>query len=158
MNKAFLDETNERGRRLSKYLRLFFNAAVPENELKRPSWASSQDTAKRSVNKLLSYDFDVRGHTMVWDRWDKLPPAFETDYAVNDPKRMETETLAHIREIGNAFSGYLREWDVANEILQNNKMRSILGDETLVKWYQEAKKADPHAVLYLNENTVGHNV
>ena len=155
VNKAFLDETNERGRLLSKYLRLFFNAAVPENELKRPAWASSQDTAKRSVNKLLSYDFDVRGHTMVWDRWDKLPPAFETDYAINDPKRMETETLAHISEIGSAFSGYLREWDVANEILQNNKMRGILGDETLVKWYQEAKKADPHAILYLNENTVG---
>lgn len=155
VNRTFLDESSARGRLLSKYLRLFFNAAVPENELKRPSWVSSPAVAKQSVNKMLSYDLDVRGHTMVWDRWDKLPSNFETDYAANNPAQMETETLAHINEIGSAFSGYLQEWDVANEIMQNHKMRDILGDKTLVKWYQEAKKADPHATLYLNENTVG---
>ena len=155
VNSTILDETSGKGRNINKYLRLFFNAAVPENELKRPSWASDRITAKRCVNKMLSYDLDVRGHTMVWDKWDKLPPEFESDYSINDPERMETETLAHINEIGSAFSGYLRDWDVANEIMQNHKMRSILGDETLVKWYQAAKEADPNAVLFLNENTVG---
>lgn len=155
VNSTILDETSEKGRNINKYLRLFFNAAVPENELKRPSWASDREKAKRCVNKMLSYDLDVRGHTMVWDKWDKLPPEFESDYSINDPERMETETLAHIDEIGSAFSGYLRDWDVANEIMQNHEMRSILGDETLVKWYQAAKEADPNAVLFLNENTVG---
>ncbi len=155
VNSTILDESSEKGRNINKYLRLFFNAAVPENELKRPSWASDREKAKRCVNKMLSYDLDVRGHTMVWDKWDKLPPEFKSDYSINDPERMETETLAHIDEIGSAFSGYLRDWDVANEIMQNHEMRSILGDETLVKWYQAAKEADPHAVLYLNENTVG---
>ena len=154
VNRSGALGNDDNSRLTLKNLKRFFNSAVPESELKRPVFADEPEVSKASVNKLLSCGVDVRGHTMVWDRPDKLPDTFAT-YITADPKRMELETLEHIRKIGTMFSGYLDDWDVANEIMQNHYMRDVLGDETLVKWYQTARQADPHAVLYLNENTVG---
>jgi len=134
-----------------------FNLIVPENTMKweniRPNvdfwnWPDLDAmVAFAEKNKML-----MRGHTFVWHQQN---PAY-----VNNLKTRE-EAIAlldgHITAVMTRYKGRIAEYDVANEVLnENGTMRETLWYKTIGPDYVDiafaiARKADPEAKLVLND-------
>nr|WP_297422324.1 endo-1,4-beta-xylanase [uncultured Actinotalea sp.] len=154
-----------------------FNSITPENDMK---WAEIHPEPD-------SYDFsgadavvafakannqEVRGHTLLWHSQN---PQWVTDGGSTwscDEARDVLED--HVRTVVGRYAGEIYEWDVANEIFQDDwdnggvRLRTeanpflkacaedpvaLIGD--VFRW---AHEADPEAVLFLNDyNAEGVN-
>ena len=144
VNKAFLDETNERGRRLSKYLRLFLTLRCRKNELEAAFVGVESGHRKAEV----STSCCPMTLTCAGTRWfgtggiscrRRLKPIMRLMTLSGwRQRRWRTFVRLAVRFRAICASGMLRM-----KFCRITKCASILGDETLVKWYQEAKKADP---------------
>jgi endo-1,4-beta-xylanase len=97
-------------------------------------------------------DIPVRGHTMVWPGWKRLPPAVKE--LESDPSALREAIREHILTVGTALRGKVVDWDVVNEPFINNDLLKILGETEMAEWFKIARQADPTAKLYLNETSV----
>lgn len=140
------------GERYRKEITALFNQAVDEGELKWPQWESSRETAAKIAEWCLANGISMRGHNLVWERWDRLPKDIEE--LSKDKDALSKRILEHIREETVFFKGKLPDWDVVNEPIPNTTLRDILGKTAMTEWYREAKKNDPAAVLYVNEYSI----
>jgi len=131
-----------------------FNAAVPENDLKWPALAGDWEgfTVERAV-RLLEWakgnQLFMRGHTLIWPNWQFMPVEMETLKA--QPDAMVRKIDKHIQMIATRTRGLVGDWDVVNEPRTNRVVQDLVGDGILADWFKAAAKADPDAVLYLNE-------
>lgn len=158
--------SNSENERYQKEVARLFNRVVFENDLKWGPWEEGasnsgywrRDYVKGAMEWLRARDIDVRGHNMVWGTWRYLPA--EVKALSSDPKALESKIEERIADVGGAMKGQVVEWDVVNEPVPEHQLTDILGRSAMVTWYQAARKADPTALLFVNDypgpDTVGH--
>ena len=154
-----------------------FNSVTPENDMKWAELHPEPDVydfsgADAVVAFAKANGQEVRGHTLLWHNQN---PDWVNE-ASGDWTCAEARDVLedHIRTVVGRYAGDIYEWDVANEIIQDDwdvggvKLRTeanpflkacsedpvgLLGD--VFRW---AHEADPEAVLFLNDyNAEGIN-
>lgn len=167
LSNSSLSETKEVGNQ--------FNMLVAENEMKfdalEPQRGSfSYQSADALVLFAQQHDMAVRGHCLVWH--SQLPQWVSSDGKKNDMNWSRTEALQimekHISEVMKHFKGKVREWDVVNECLDDDQQtvrtnptaydlrtqsvwHRAIGDDYIDSAFVYAHRADPEALLYLND-------
>ncbi|KAG9185616.1 endo-1,4-beta-xylanase [Alternaria panax] len=135
-----------------------FGQVTPEYTMK---WKETQpqrnvftlDPADNLVKWAVANQKSIRGHTLLW--WDSIP-----DYvkAIKDKQGMRDAITDHVTKLvgRDGWKGKIRAWDVVNEAIDGNHMRSnafydVLGDEYIKVAFEAARAADPAAKLYIND-------
>ena len=154
-----------------------FNMLVAENEMKMDALQPSKgqfsfSAADGLVNLALNNGMTVRGHCLVWHQ--QQPQWVSSDGKKNDKNWSRTEALAimknHITTVMQHFKGKVVEWDVVNECLDDdqsivrsnpegyslrqNVWQRAIGDDYIDSAFVYARRADPSAILYLNDYDV----
>ena len=154
-----------------------FNMLVAENEMKmetlQPSKGSfSYGSADQLVTLAKNNKMAVRGHCLVWHT--QQPTWLSSDGKKNDKNWTRQEALDimknHITNVMKHFKGKVTEWDVVNECLDDDqsiirtnpdgyKLRPTvwqlaIGDDYIDSAFVFARRADPTALLYLNDYDV----
>ena len=154
---------------------LQFNMMVCENEMKMESLQPSKGSFSfGSADQLVSFaqknNMTVRGHCLVWH--SQQPTWLSSDGKKNDKGWTRDEALDimknHITKVMQHYKGKVREWDVVNECLDDNqttvrtnpdsydlRKQSVwqlaIGDDYIDSAFVFAHRADPDAILYLND-------
>jgi len=131
-----------------------FNLAAIENSLKWKQWDAWPQNQVRTLNALRwlkKESIPARGHVMVWPGHRYLPEWVSELANQENPEALRGVIDGHIREMGYASKGLVRDWDVLNEVFDNRDLTNALGDEEMVKWFQAAKRAIPEAKRYYND-------
>jgi endo-1,4-beta-xylanase len=130
-----------------------FNSLTPENAMK---WSVIHplpgkwdwEEADALVEMATATRRRVRGHPLVWDQ--QLPGwAGEGD--------VEANLRRHIRTLATRYRGRIAQWDAVNEPLEDDGrltpsvFQKAMGEEWIDVAFDEARKADPEAELFLNE-------
>jgi autotransporter-associated beta strand protein len=162
-----LSETKEIGNQ--------FNMLVAENEMKFDALEPSRNQfsyggADNLVQFAQKHDMTVRGHCLAWH--SQLPEWVSSDGKKNDKKWSRQEALSilenHISHVVKHFKGKVSEWDVVNECLDDNqttvrtnpngydmRQQSVwmqaIGEDFIDSAFVYAHRADPEAILYLND-------
>ena len=140
-----------------------FNEVVFENDLKWPAWEqhwySTWTEIATAVQWLQARDISIRGHNLAWPGWSYSPPDLEPNQG--NPNYLKTRIRNHLQHIltypgvGSACA----DWDVLNEITQNNDYANALagtpgyvtGREIYPEIFRQADSLVPGSVLYLND-------
>ena len=165
--KGYQSDRDEAGRQ--------FNMMVCENEMKMETLQPSKGSFSfGSADQLVSFaqknDMAIRGHCLVWH--SQQPTWLSSDGKKNDKGWTRDEALElmknHITEVLQHYKGKVREWDVVNECLDDNqtsvrnnpdsydlRKQSVwwqaIGDDYIDSAFVYAHRADPDALLYLND-------
>lgn len=151
-----------------------FNICVAENEMKPDALQPNQGrfewyNADKLVNLAQKNNMRVRGHTLVWHQ--QLPTWMSSDGKKNDKNWTRQQALdimkKHITTVMQHFKGKVYEWDVVNEMLDDDQsivrtnpdsynLRSnvwlkAIGEDYIDSALVYAHRADPDAKLYINE-------
>ncbi|HAU36748.1 MAG TPA: hypothetical protein DCX07_03400 [Phycisphaerales bacterium] len=140
-------------RYMSEFLRLF-NSMVHEGALKWPYWEKNRQSAIDSIDWFRAHGLEVRGHNLMWPRWDRTPwreDKGKWKQLESDKDNMRKLFLDHIQDEAGTLKGKINEWDVINEPWSHYHFMELLGDEVIIDWFQAAHQADPGARLVLNE-------
>lgn len=154
-----------------------FNMLVAENEMKMDALQPSKGTfsfgsADQLVTLAKNNKMAVRGHCLVWHT--QQPAWVSSDGKKNDKNWTREEALdimkTHITNVMKHFKGKVTEWDVVNECLDDDqsiirsnpdgyKLRPTvwqlaIGDDYIDSAFVYARRADPTALLYLNDYDV----
>lgn len=141
-----------------------FNMITPENGMK-PHFIHPQKDVYSFVEMDLlvdiaeQNDMAVHGHTLVYE---KSNPKWISDAPKEELKNIMVD---HITTIVERYKGRVAEWDVVNEPLANRQSvfrgerlglentvwYEAMGEEYIDIAFKAAHKADPEAILYLNE-------
>lgn len=139
--------------RYNEIIETRFNRVVMENDLKWGPWENwDRSTTLGALHWLRVRGIDIRGHCLVWPSWTHTPDDLKAHR--DDPEYLESRVLNHIEDEAGALAGMLVDWDVINEPYWNHDVMDILGDETMVDWYEKTREMDSTAVLYLNDNNI----
>ena len=166
LNNENLGETKEVGKE--------FNMLVAENEMKWDALEPSRNSfSYGSADNLVSFaqrhDMTMRGHCLAWH--SQLPTWVSSDGKKNDKNWSREEALEilknHIEKVVKHYKGKVAEWDVVNECLDDDqsiirtdpdayKLRQsvwtlAIGEDFIDSAFVYAHRADPDAVLYLND-------
>ncbi|MEQ1851330.1 MAG: endo-1,4-beta-xylanase [Chthoniobacteraceae bacterium] len=126
-----------------------FNKATIENDLKWPEFERNRQRALDAVKWLREAGIAVRGHTLLWPGWDRLPKDVAALQA--RPEELRKRILDHVRDEVTAFKGQIAEWDVVNEPVSNTDVQRVLGDGILADAFRLANEIDPQARLFIND-------
>lgn len=152
-----------------------FNMLVAENEMKPEAFGGQNGnfnyfTADKIVKFANRKKMAMRGHCLVWH--SQLPGWISSDGKQNDKGWTREEALEimknHITNVVGHYKGMVREWDVVNECLDDNQstvrtkpdsydMRKnsvwqiAIGEDYVDSAFVYAHRADPDAILYLND-------
>ena len=152
-----------------------FNMMVCENEMKFDALEPSKNSfsfgsADNLVNLAQQHQMAIRGHCLVWH--SQLPTWVSSDGKKNDKGWTREQALDimknHITKVMQHYQGKVREWDVVNECLEDDqtiirtnpdsyalRKQSVwqlaIGDDYIDSAFVYAHRADPEAVLYLND-------
>ena len=140
-----------------------FNAAVSENALKwdgwEEGWAGSTGQIVNGVEWLDNQGIDVRGHTLVWPGWDKMPDdILENQNNITYIKNRIDERLESML-LHPVLGELVTEWDVINEVtfvrdLENafkNTPGYNTGRELYTEIFNKTTELRPNNVNYLND-------
>lgn len=137
---------------------------VPESELKwlavRPKPDAFNFTGPDWLMQFaISNNMLFRGHTLVWH--EALPAWFQS--TVNS-SNAEATLKKHISTVVGHYAGKMHSWDVVNEVilpwnnqpdgLRNSPWLKLLGPGYIDLAFREAAKADPKALLVLNQDRI----
>lgn len=140
-----------------------FTSLSAENQMKWDHLRPDQDTyafddADAIVEFAQANGQVVRGHTLLWHSQnpDWLSNGDFTADELRDILRDHVETVV------GRYAGQIQQWDVANEIFDDNgNLRTQdniwireLGPEIIADAFRWAHEADPEAELYLNDYSV----
>ena len=151
-----------------------FNICVAENEMKPDALQPNQGqfefyNADKLVELAQANNMRVRGHTLVW--YQQNPGWLSSDGKKNDKNWTREQALEimknHITTVMKHFKGKVYEWDVVNEMLDDDQsivrtnpdgynLRSnvwykAIGEDYVDSALVYAHRADPDAKLYINE-------
>jgi GH35 family endo-1,4-beta-xylanase len=139
----------ENGERYRETIRTWFNKAVLENDLKWPQWEANPQKALDALEWMREHEIPVRGHTLVWPGWKRMPA--DVQQLAGDPEALRSRVLRHIQEEVSAVRGKVTDWDVINEPYSNTDLQKILGEQEMARWFETAREHDPWATLYIND-------
>ena len=147
---------SENGKRLREETLRLFNKVTLANELK---WAfyvdwPSAGVAGRAIDFFEQQGMTLRGHALVWPSWQHLPKRIQPLLDERKADEMQAEILQHIEHVVTRFKGRLKYWDVINEPVDHNTVINLVGRERMAEWWKAAHRADPEALLVLNENNL----
>jgi endo-1,4-beta-xylanase len=143
-----------------------FNLVEPEDALKwlalRPTAASFDFRDGDAVVRFAqAHDMKVRGHCLVWDHNN---PDWLTQGNFT-PAELSKLLHEHIDTVMKHYAGEVFAWDVINEALdENGNLRdspwynrpgiglSKKGTAYIEQSFRWAREADPHALLFYNDN------
>ncbi len=146
----------------STYARILgteFSSVTPENQMK---WAFLQPTrgtwdfapADEVVGFATKHGQTVRGHTLIWHGGN---PSWVSDAGMSCEAMRQT-VRTHITTVVKHYRGRVAEWDVANELLdENGRPRPenpfvrACGMGIVDDAFRWARAADPDAKLFLND-------
>jgi endo-1,4-beta-xylanase len=102
----------------------------------------------------------VRGHTLLWH--NQLPTWLTDGVAAGTitPTQLREILRQHIIDEVRHFRGKIYQWDVVNEVIDDNaNLRDTiwlrnLGPGYIADAFRWAREADPHVKLYLNDYNV----
>jgi endo-1,4-beta-xylanase len=132
----------------------YFNRATIENHLKWPFWESwgatpGKTDGLRALEWLNTKKIPVRGHCLIWPSWRNSPPNIKA--LAGDKAALTRRIEAHFAEVAGTCQGKVVDWDVVNESFDNHDITDILGRDSLIRWFQLARKHEPRARLFLND-------
>lgn len=128
-----------------------FNAGGFESALKWNNYGSGRpDEIERALNWLVEHGISVRGNVIMWPSWRWIHPDVIPLRA--DPPKLRQAVEDHVTDTVTRHRGRIGEWDVVNEPYTNHDLMDLFGDEVMADWYKLAHRADPDAVLYINDN------
>lgn len=151
-----------------------FDILVGENEMKFDATEPSQNSfsyggADAVMWVASRYNQEVRGHTLAWH--SQVPGWVSQDGKKNNNNFTRRQLLDilknHIFNVVGKYKGQIREWDVCNEVLDDDqsivrtqpeayKLRpsiwaTYIGEEFIDSAFVWTHQADPEAKLYINE-------
>ncbi len=138
-----------------------FNSVTPENHLKWEMVHPEQgeydfERADEIVAYAQDHDQVVRGHTLVWH--SQNPGWLEAgDFTSEELREILRD---HIHTVVGRYKGQIQQWDVANEIFDDNATwrdsvwYDALGPDYVADALRWAHEADPDAQLFLNDYNV----
>ena len=154
-----------------------FNMLVGENEMKMDALRPTRDdysfgSADALLNIAQNNNMTMRGHCLVWHM--QQPAWLSSDGKKNDKNWSRAEALAimkdHITTVMKRYKGKIAEWDVVNECLDDDQSivrtnpegytlrptvwSRAIGNDYIDSAFVYARRADPTAVLYLNDYDV----
>ena len=148
---------------------------VCENEMKMDALQPSKGSfsfggADNLVSLAQQNSMAIRGHCLVWH--SQVPGWLSSDGKKNDKNWTREQALEimknHITKVMQHYKGKVREWDVVNECLdddqttvrsnpnsydlrQQSVWQRAIGDDYIDSAFVYAHRADPDAILYLND-------
>ena len=132
----------------------YFNLAVPENALKWREWMDGRAVNSRMcVDWLLNHGIEVKGHYLYWDGVNFVPDKYKSMIKEN-PTEFNKIINEHIYSHAKEFKNEITLWDAINECSANRVVANQLGEDVYKEWFDTAKKANPNAVLYVNETAL----
>ncbi len=142
-----------------------FNKAGFQNALKYKLRSGFNSIAHEIITELRSKNMPIRGHALIWPGWSHMETTVDPlDAAawgipavpLKDLTKNELKiyTNSSLKKYAQEFD--VDEWDVANEIRDNQDVQDITGHWIEGYWYKLARNnvQNPGAKLYLNENRV----
>ena len=143
-----------------------FNSLTPEGAYKWPATepepgAYTWDSADAISAFAADNDMGIRGHTLVWPNSASaqlytIVPDYV--YASPDAETMQQHIDDHIEAVVTRYADVTDRWDVVNEplltggdALDPNPLTETLGEEWIVRAFQQTRELDPDADLYVNE-------
>lgn len=143
-----------------------FNSITPENDLKigpihpqedKYNWAAADSIIAFAQRNNLK----IRGHNLVWHFESQTPKwMFVNKEGKQASKELVLQRLKdHITTVVSRYKGKIYAWDVANEVISDNRNEylrpsewyKICGEEYIAKAFQWAHEADPKALLFYND-------
>lgn len=139
-----------------------FNTLVCENEMKPDALHRTQgkpdfNTADKLVTWAIQNKKKVRGHTLCWHSQN---PSWISNNSWNRQQALEA-LKQHITLIMDHFKGKVYQWDVINELWNDNAENPVMRNEN--PWFKKigedfvdsafvyAHQADPDARLFYND-------
>lgn len=114
-------------------------------------------------------EIDVRGHAMMWPRYQSVPDSVRTLLDISSPSQQNLQDLYdlsfnHIADIGSAVKGKVFSWDMLNEPRTSFDIEDKLigftpsGQSAITsrtdirkRWFDAAQTADNEASMFLND-------
>lgn len=151
-----------------------FNIIVGENEMKFDATEPQQNVFNYGGSDAIMWlaernNAEVRGHTLAWH--SQVASWVSQDGKKNNNNFTRRQLLDilknHIYNVVGKYKGRIREWDVCNEVLDDDqsivrtnptayKLRpsiwsTYIGEEFIDSAFVWAHEADPEAKLYIND-------
>ncbi len=139
-----------------------FNALTAENAMKWQYIQPKEGTynwqmADRFVDYASKHEMHITGHVLVWHQ--QTPKwVFKDDKGGVASKALLLQRMEkHIKHYVKRYKGKIHAWDVVNEALNDDGTYresdwfKILGEDFIVKAFEFAHQADPHAELIYND-------
>ncbi|MGC0142005.1 MULTISPECIES: endo-1,4-beta-xylanase [unclassified Pseudactinotalea] len=145
------------------FLAAQFSSLTPENQMKWDALRPDADTFDfAAADEVVAFAADngqhVRGHALMWHSQN---PAWleEGDFTAEELRDI---LRTHIHTVVDRYAGQVQQWDVANEIfddnaelrMQDNIWLRELGPEVIADVFHWAHEADPDALLFFNDYNV----
>lgn len=147
--------TPEDDKKYDYWLRRLFNKVTPETSLMTNGWTGhwryrGRQAALNTVKRYADMGFPIRGHILVWPSWQYFHlPGIEA--VKTKPEVLGPMVLEHIADEAGTLKDTVFEWTVLNEPFTHHDLIDVLGKEAMVDWFVAARKANPHAKLYIND-------
>ena len=135
-----------------------FSQLTPEWEMKMEYILAQPgrfrfDGPDRIADFAQTHNMALHGHTLIWYSQG------ETAFADLDDARFRAEYDRYISTVATRYRGRVRSWDVVNEPITDDgaALRDCLwsqklgADGYIIRAFEQAKLADPDAVLFLND-------
>ncbi|MEM7456583.1 MAG: endo-1,4-beta-xylanase [Planctomycetota bacterium] len=176
--RYFLPSRTEFDAQYAAHVESLFNVATLENHLKWRAWSGhwgagfAQSVTLDGLDWLAARQIPVRGHAMMWPRYQSVPDSVRALLDLPAPTQQELQAIYdasfdHISDIGLAIESKVYCWDMLNEPRTSFDIEDKLigftpNGETMItsradlreRWFSAAQQTDPSAQMFLNDFAV----
>lgn len=173
--RYFLESQSQYNAAYASKVPHLFNATTLENHLKWRAWGGAwgnsfdQSVTQAGLKWLGDREIDVRGHAMMWPRFQSVPDSVRAILDISNPSQQDLQNLYdlsfnHIADIGAAAKGEVFSWDMLNEprtsfdiedkligFTPSGQFAITSRTDIRKRWFEAAHAADNNASMFLND-------